>query len=35
LKHGIPVHHLDFDEFRMAALKDAANAYQTVFNSLV
>jgi hypothetical protein len=35
LKHGIPVHHLDFTEDRMAALKDATSAYQTVFNSLV
>lgn len=32
---GIPVHHLDFDKNRMTALKDAANAYQTIFNSLV
>jgi hypothetical protein len=35
LKGGIPVHHLDFDEARVAALKDAAAAYQTVFNSLI
>ena len=35
LKGGIPVHHLDFAEDRMTALKDAANAYQTIFNSLV